>query len=113
MHGELRVTTAVAKVLRAFLDDPAAPRYGFDLMRSTGLASGTLYPILARLERLAWVTSRNEDVDPLVEGRPARRFYRLTPHGLRAAASVLTALSRELRPPPAVHRRLRLQGGPP
>lgn len=111
MHGELRITTSVARVLRAFLDDPAAPRYGFDLMRSTGLASGTLYPILARLERLGWVTSRSEDIDPLAEGRPARRFYRVTEHGLRAAAHELTVLSRELRPPRAVHRRLSPQGG--
>jgi PadR family transcriptional regulator len=111
MHGELRITTAVAKVLRAFLDDPAAPRYGFDLMRSTGLPSGSLYPILARLERLGWVTSRNEDIDPGAEGRPARRFYRLTRHGLRAATSELSALSRELRPPAAVHRRFGAQEG--
>jgi PadR family transcriptional regulator, regulatory protein PadR len=112
MHGGLRITTAVAKVLRAFLDDPAAPRYGFELMRGTGLPSGTLYPILARLERLAWVTSRSEGIDPLVEGRPARRFYRLTERGRRAAAHELTVLSRDLRPPAAARRRLAPQGGP-
>lgn len=99
MHGELRVTTTVARVLRAFLDDPMVPRYGFDLMRATRLPSGTLYPILARLERLAWVVSRSEDIDPVAEGRPARRFYRLTDHGLREAAAELTALSDELRVP--------------
>ncbi|HXM58342.1 MAG TPA: helix-turn-helix transcriptional regulator [Candidatus Dormibacteraeota bacterium] len=99
MHGELRVTTAVARVLRAFLDDPGVPRYGFDLMRVTRLPSGTLYPILARLERLGWVAGRSEEIDPAVEGRPARRFYRLTDHGLRQAASELTALSDALRVP--------------
>lgn len=112
MHGPLRMTTSVARVLRAFLEDPAVPRYGFDLMRVTGLPSGTLYPILARLERLAWVTSRNEDVDPLVEGRPARRFYLLTDDGRAAAGRELAALSRELSPPPAALRpKLRPQGG--
>ena len=112
MSGELRMTTAVARVLRAFLENPAAPRYGFDLMRVTGLPSGTLYPILARLERLAWVTSTNEDVDPLAEGRPARRFYLLTAGGLAAAGRELAALSRELRPPAAALRpELSPQGG--
>jgi PadR family transcriptional regulator, regulatory protein PadR len=104
MHGELRMTTAVARVLRAFLENPTTPRYGFDLMRVTGLPSGTLYPILARLERLAWVSSRNEEVDPLVEGRPARRFYLLTDGGLATAGRELAALSRELTPPPAALR---------
>jgi DNA-binding PadR family transcriptional regulator len=111
MHGELRITTAVARVLRAFLDDPRLPRYGFDLMRGTRLQSGTLYPILARLERLGWVVSRNEDIDPFAEGRPARRFYRLTEHGLRTAAHELAVLSAELRPPTAVPGELSPQGG--
>jgi DNA-binding PadR family transcriptional regulator len=110
MAGELRVTTAVARVLRAFLDDPAAPRYGFDLMQATGLPSGTLYPILARLERSGWVRGRSERIDPAAEGRPARRFYELTEDGLRAGRRELTALSEELRPP-AVGR-LRPHGEP-
>jgi|SRR5215471_5543814 len=95
----MRVTTAVARVLRAFLEDPGAPRYGFDLMRSTGLPSGTLYPILARLERCGWVVSRSERIDPAAAGRPPRRFYELTEHGLRAGRRELTALSEELRLP--------------
>jgi len=111
MHGEPRITTALAKVLRAFLDDPSVPRYGFDLMRGTRLPSGTLYPILARLERMGWVVSQNEDVDPVVEGRPARRFYRLTEHGLRQGAHELMALSDALRPPATVPAALSPQGG--
>jgi hypothetical protein len=43
------MTLAVAAVLRVFLDDPDAPRYGYELMRRTGFPSGKLYPILARL----------------------------------------------------------------
>jgi DNA-binding PadR family transcriptional regulator len=99
MAGELRVSTAVAKVLRAFLDDPEAPRYGFDLMRTTGLPSGTLYPILARLERIGRVRGRSEAIDPAAEGRPARRFYELTDEGRRASRRELAALSEALRPP--------------
>lgn len=40
---EVRITATVGKVLRVFLDDVTAPRYGFELMQRTGLASGTLY----------------------------------------------------------------------
>ena len=39
--ADVRITTTVALILRQFLDDPGEPRYGFDLMRATGLASGT------------------------------------------------------------------------
>ncbi|MGH3802500.1 MAG: hypothetical protein ACRDTD_20720, partial [Pseudonocardiaceae bacterium] len=58
----MRVTATVGKVLRVFLDDVTAPRYGFELMQRTGLASGTLYPILTRLEAAGWLTGHFEDV---------------------------------------------------
>jgi PadR family transcriptional regulator, regulatory protein PadR len=104
---EVRITTTVARVLRRFLDDPIEPQYGFDLMRATGLASGTLYVILARLERAGWLSSEQEDIDPVVTGRPARRFYGLTPDGAQAAHLGLAELSEELRPPSRVRPLLR------
>ncbi len=109
--GEVRVTATVGKVLRVFLDDVTAPRYGFELMQRTGLASGTLYPILARLEAAGWLTGHLEDVDPSAEGRPARRFYRITESAAATARDELILLSRQLRPPPARRPvRLRPQG---
>jgi PadR family transcriptional regulator PadR len=110
MAGELRVTLPMAKVLRAFLDDPSAARYGFDLMQATGLPSGTLYPILARLERAGWIRGRSEAIDPAVAGRPARRFYELSDEGLRAATRELAALAAALVPP--VSGRLDPRGSP-
>lgn len=108
---EIRITTAVARVLRQFLDDPAADRYGFDLMRAARLPSGTLYMILARLERAGWVAGSQEDVDPAAAGRPARRLYRLTAGGEQAARVELAALSDQLRPPSRSALRPGLQGG--
>ena len=84
------------KVLAAFLDDPNLDRYGLDLMRATGHPSGTLYPILLRLQRAGWVTASWEDVDPAVAGRPARRYYRLTAEGLETARIELAALRQQL-----------------
>ncbi len=37
----------VAAAAGAFLADPAAPRYGYDLMKAARLPSGALYPLLA------------------------------------------------------------------
>ena len=36
-------------------------RYGFDIMDATGLPSGTVYPILSRLEELGLARSAWED----------------------------------------------------
>jgi PadR family transcriptional regulator, regulatory protein PadR len=90
------MTTALAKVVAAFLTDPDAERYGLDLMRDTSLASGTLYPMLMRLERVGWVRAEWEEIDPVAEGRPNRRYYRLTPYGVIAARRELAALHQHL-----------------
>jgi PadR family transcriptional regulator PadR len=96
MPTDVRMTTAVAKVVAALLADPDTDRYGLDVMRDTGLASGTLYPILLRLERAGWVTAAWEDIDPVAEGRPSRRYYRLTAHGAAAGRHELAALNAQL-----------------
>jgi PadR family transcriptional regulator PadR len=96
MPSDIQITTAVAKVLAAFVEDPATDRYGLDLMRVTGLPSGTLYPILVRLQRAGWVDAHWEDVDPAAAGRPARRYYAMTPDGLASARQELAALYRHI-----------------
>jgi PadR family transcriptional regulator, regulatory protein PadR len=96
---EVRITATVGKVLRVFLDDITESRYGYELMQRTELASGTLYPILARLEAAGWLISDLEDIDPNVEHRPARRFYRITEAAAEMARSELISLSKQLQPP--------------
>ena len=91
-----RMTTSVLKVAAALLADPAAERYGLQLMQATGLPSGTLYPILVRLERAGWVEARWEEADPAAEGRPARRYYRLTADGAVEARREVTAMQRQM-----------------
>jgi DNA-binding PadR family transcriptional regulator len=96
MAPGFRITTAVVKVLAAFVEHPGDDRYGLDLIRDTGLPSGTLYPILTRLERAGWVEGIWEQIDPVAEGRPARRYYRLTPTGAESARHELAALYQQL-----------------
>jgi DNA-binding PadR family transcriptional regulator len=90
------MTTSVLKVVAALLAEPDAERYGLQLMQATGLPSGTLYPILVRLERAGWVASRWEDADPVAEGRPTRRYYRLTPDGAVAARREVESMHRQM-----------------
>jgi DNA-binding PadR family transcriptional regulator len=67
-------------------------RFGFDIMAATGLTSGTVYPALDRLESLGLLASHWEDQAAAhAEGRPARRYFRLTKRG---AAALETALER-------------------
>ncbi|GIH11065.1 hypothetical protein Rhe02_91320 [Rhizocola hellebori] len=94
----MRITVPVAKVLSAFLADVAEDRYGLDLMKTTGLPSGTLYPILQRLQEAGWVTAEWEDIDPVAQGRPARRYYRLTPHGAESGRVALAELHAQTAP---------------
>ncbi|WP_329353662.1 PadR family transcriptional regulator [Streptomyces sp. NBC_01261] len=62
-------------------------------MNVTGLASGTLYPILARLEKAGWVQRHwEDDVTCEAEGRPRRRYYHLTPDGLVNARLTLAEI---------------------
>lgn len=93
------MTLSTQAVLRSLLETPEEPRYGLEISAAAGLPSGTLYPILARLEKLGWVESRWEDVDPKAEGRPRRRYYQLSADGVvqsRAALAQATAARAKL-----------------
>ena len=71
--------------------------YGFDIMEATGLASGTVYPVLSRLERDGLVRSSWEDeARAAAEGRPARRYYEASRDGaaaLREAVMMLRGIA--------------------
>lgn len=81
----LRMTTPRLLVLAAVLDDPDRERYGLDLAGEAGLEPGTIYPILVAFENAGWLSSRTEEIDVHAEGRPRRRYYRLTSAGADAA----------------------------
>jgi PadR family transcriptional regulator PadR len=90
-----RLSVAAVSVLQAVADGVV---YGFDIIDTTGLPSGTVYPALSRLERDGFVRSAWEDEQRARDdGRPARRNYRITAPGSRALAEAL-AYYRSLLP---------------
>jgi DNA-binding PadR family transcriptional regulator len=97
----MELSKSSAKVLRAFLDDPDEEQYGFGLMRSTRVKSGSLYPILERFERLRWIEGYDEPIDEHTEGRPKRRLYRLTALGEREARKAVAEFYRDVGQSPA------------
>ncbi|MFC4508251.1 MULTISPECIES: PadR family transcriptional regulator [Streptomyces] len=95
-----KMTSHTQKVLRALLgrEGDAERRsailteglYGLELSRMTDLPNGTLFPLLERLRQAGWVERYWEQDDIAeAEGRPRRRFYRLTPKGAERAPHAL------------------------
>lgn len=103
------MTLQTQLVLQAMINNGVdEEQYGLEICENAELPPGSIYPILARLERVGWLVSRWEDIDPHEHGRPRRRYYRLTSDGAqrsyaalakaRARTSLLTHLSPNLAP---------------
>jgi len=83
---------ATIAVLRALAE---GAEYGLDVMERTGLPSGTVYPLLSRLEREGAVRGSWESrTIAHAAARPRRRYYRLT----RAGVDELETMMRQWRP---------------
>ena len=87
-------------VLAALMAEPAEWRHGYDLARETGLKSGSLYPILVRLNERGLLEAIWEEEQP--QGRPRRHLYRLSAVGLADARQALAPEA------PRVHNRRKL-----
>ena len=90
----VRMSLQTLRVLEEFLENPAQELSGAEVHQRCGIASGTLYPILIRLESAGWFLSKWESIDPSSAGRPRRRLYRLTSTGLKRASEVFASFSR-------------------
>jgi PadR family transcriptional regulator, regulatory protein PadR len=95
--SEPRMSGPTLRVLAAVMMSPWDELSGADVGREAKLASGTLYPILARLEHAHWLESRWEDGDPHLLGRPRRRLYRLTALGAAKAGAAFQELEPVVR----------------
>lgn len=81
---------ATISILKALRD---GHRFGLDMMDTTGLPSGTVYPTLTRLERRKYVKGSWESATTARrEGRPRRRYYELTREGNGALEHALALL---------------------
>jgi DNA-binding PadR family transcriptional regulator len=90
------MTLTIQLVLRALLADPGREMYGLEIMRGAGLPSGTLYPILSRLEAAGWLEKRTEDIDPRKAERPRRHYYKLTGKGVTEAREAMVRAAVQL-----------------
>lgn len=105
----MRITTSLLTVLCGLLEACPGEVAGSDLINRYRVFSGTLYPVLDRLEKLGWIKGRWEDIDPHEEGRPRRKLYRLTAEGQLNAASLV--VQNEHRLPKIAAAQIGLKGG--
>jgi PadR family transcriptional regulator, regulatory protein PadR len=89
MAEDLKLSPAGLKLVRHFCDDSSRRWSGTELSKKAGIGSGTLYPLLAKLEAAGWLTAEWEQIDPKEQGRPRRRYYHLTAIGARGARKAL------------------------
>lgn len=87
-----RLSYQALRVMRVFMQQPKESLAGSDIWKQTGVFTGTLYPILMRLERAGWLDSEWEKLDPSEAGRPRKRLYRLTGLGYNKTSSALAEL---------------------
>lgn len=74
------------RVLAILSARPTAWLHGYELAKSAGLSSGTLYPLLIRLHERAYLEARWEE--PARPGIPPRHVYRLSSTGAALARSL-------------------------
>jgi DNA-binding PadR family transcriptional regulator len=103
----MRMTLPTTAVLHAV---STGVRHGFDIIDATGFPSGTVYPILRRLEDAGLLRSTWEPVTTArTEQRPPRRYYQVTAAGAAVLRDALKRFPRlggeptsgSLRPRPA------------
>jgi PadR family transcriptional regulator PadR len=87
-----RLSHQTLRVLKVFLDGPQEGLAGSDIWKTLGLFTGTVYPILLRLNGAGWLSSDWEKLPASELGRPRKRIYKLTPTGYNKARAALAEL---------------------
>jgi PadR family transcriptional regulator PadR len=83
MAGDRRPSKQMLTLVEALAAQAQQWHHGYDLMKETGLSSGTLYPLLMRMADQGLIEA--EWREPTQPGRPPRHAYRLTAGGMAFA----------------------------
>lgn len=101
----LRRSRPLLTLLRDLIDHDPEEFYGLTVKHRTGIDDGTLYPLLKRMNKAGWLTSRPEDEQSWLAGAPPgcgpgrrRTYYTLTAEGRRAARHELDRHATRLCP---------------
>ncbi|MBT9444738.1 MAG: helix-turn-helix transcriptional regulator [Hyphomonadaceae bacterium] len=94
-----RLSPQAIQVLAALAEKRSGWLYGLQVAAATELKSGSLYPILIRLDERGLLESKW--IEPEYLGRPARHAYRITGAGRAALSEALASRITRFRGAPA------------
>ncbi|MDX3588938.1 PadR family transcriptional regulator [Streptomyces europaeiscabiei] len=87
MDRPFKITSAMLDVMEALLTE-GDDVHGYAIAHTAGKPTGSVYPILARLQSAGMLDSHWEAEQP-VAGRPRKKLYRLTPTGRAGVRDIL------------------------
>ncbi|MEM9149370.1 MAG: helix-turn-helix transcriptional regulator [Cyanobacteria bacterium P01_F01_bin.3] len=100
-----KLSLQALRILHYLFQNPTKEVCGADMIKELDIASGSLYPILLRLEKNEFVESEWETKDPSTLGRPRRRLYTITGTGLKAAQKAVAEFNQVAPQPGLVYER--------
>jgi PadR family transcriptional regulator PadR len=92
----MRLTHALVQLAVVLLRNPDGPHWGYELSRESGVGFGAMYSRLTKMLDEEWVTDGWESVQE-AQGRPPRRYYRITEKGLRELTAVVSKAQQDAR----------------
>jgi PadR family transcriptional regulator, regulatory protein PadR len=93
----MKLTNALVQVALAIMSSPDDRLWGYNLSKQAEVRSGVLYPILHRMHEEGWLVDGWENLDPAIDKRPPRRYYRLTEEGSRQLGALLQSARTDRR----------------
>jgi PadR family transcriptional regulator PadR len=93
----MKLTNALVQVALAIMSNPDDRLWGYELSKQAAVRSGVLYPILHRMLDEGWLVDGWESLDPAIDKRPPRRYYRLTEEGSRQLGALLQSARADRR----------------
>jgi PadR family transcriptional regulator PadR len=96
-QSKIRLTTPTRFVLDVLMAAGSDEHvWGYRICEQSGLGSGTVYPILERLEEAGWIAGVWEAEAPV--DRPRRRFYEVTGTGVQGYEDAKARARKRNRP---------------
>ena len=94
----MKINGRALELLMLMAVRPEKEYSGYEISKSFGISSGTLYPLLLKAENAGLLEARWEEGDPGKLGRPRRRYYRISGEGIEAVDNRMHQLRVEIRP---------------
>lgn len=94
----MKISGRALELLMLMAVRPQQEVSGYEISKSLGISSGTLYPLLLKAENAGLLQARWEGGDPSELGRPRRRYYQISGQGIDAVESRMRQLRIDIRP---------------